>query len=416
MIKTVLIALAIAVAPLATPQVQAQEAKEIPTKPQKPKTKKVDVVSKKTYKKLTTIQEAMEANDSDTVAATLNDLQSRMDKLNPYEQFLVWQLTAGMEADKERYDKAAQAFEKALATKGFPAGADTNIIYNLAQIYMVTGDFTSAIQRFETWISLTDKPGADAYSKLASAYAQIEDYKNGQTNIFKAIALAGAKAKEVWYNMAIGMTYELGDTTKTIDLLETVLETFPSKRDYWMQLTGLYLDQKREKEALATLQIAHKAGFLTKSSEYIQVAQWLLYYEAPYFSGKFLEQALKDGKAEPTKDNYELLSNAWLSAREYAKAIKPLTIAAEKADDGELYVRLGQTYFQDKDWSQSITALNKGLTKGKLKDTGQAWLLLGIASMNSDNKQQATKAFTNATKYKQTKETATKWLEYIKDT
>ena len=125
---------------------------------------------------------------------------------------------------------------------------------------------------------------------------------------------------------------------------------FPDKKTYYRQLAALYAELKREEDSFAIQQIMYSKDMLEKHSELLRLAQLYLYYEIPYKAAIILEKELQAERIEDEEKNWEQLANAWLSAREWKKAIPPLTKAAEMSEDGRLFLRLGQTYMQEEDW------------------------------------------------------------------
>ena len=86
------------------------------------------------------------------------------------------------------------------------------------------------------------------------------------------------------------------------------------------------------------------------------MAQLYLYHDIPIKAARVLQTGLDDGSIEKTEKNYELLAQAYMHAREWDKAIKPLTVAAEKSDKGRFYEQLGQSYLQDEKWRDAEQA------------------------------------------------------------
>jgi tetratricopeptide (TPR) repeat protein len=62
-------------------------------------------------------------------------------------------------------------------------------------------------------------------------------------------------------------------------------------------------------------------------------------------------------------------------------------------------------------WGASITAIKKALKKGRLKQTGEAYTLLGISYYETGQLQSAQNAFTHALDYRNTKKSAQQWLK-----
>ncbi len=109
----------------------------------------------------------------------------------------------------------------------------------------------------------------------------------------------------------------------------------------------------------------------------------------------------------------ELLGNSWIAAREYEKSIEPLQQAAELAEDGRLYLRLGQVRVQREDWKEATGLIQKAIEKGGLEDPGKAHLLLGISYYSDDRPESARTAFRRARKHDSTRTDAKAWLEHI---
>ena len=63
---------------------------------------------------------------------------------------------------------------------------------------------------------------------------------------------------------------------------------------------------------------------LEKHDELLRIAQLYLFYEVPYKAALILEKELESGRIKDEEKNWEQLANAWLSAREWKKAIPPL--------------------------------------------------------------------------------------------
>ena len=111
--------------------------------------------------------------------------------------------------------------------------------------------------------------------------------------------------------------------------------------------------------------------------------------------------------------NLRLLSQAWYQAREDKKAIPPLKQAAQKGNDGELYIRLAQSYLNLENWSEAAASAKKGLTMGGLKRKDTANIMYGMALFNQKKLEQARKAFQKASKDKRSKRAAQQWIKYV---
>ena len=102
-----------------------------------------------------------------------------------------------------------------------------------------------------------------------------------------------------------------------------------------------------------------------------------------------------------------------IEAREDAKAIPPLARAAAQSSDGELYVRLAQSYINLDRWEEAAEAVGKGLAKGGVKRTDTANIMLGMALFNQRKLEAARRAFATAARDKRSAKAANQWLAYV---
>ena len=154
---------------------------------------------------------------------------------------------------------------------------------------------------------------------------------------------------------------------------------------------------------------------LEKHDELLRIAQLYLFYEVPYKAALILEKELESGRIKDEEKNWEQLANAWLSAREWKKAIPPLKKAAEMSEDGELFLRLGQTFMQEEDWKEAEKYIKYAIKKGDLENPGRAWLLLGITRNKKGIKHEnaALFAFKRSTGYEDMEADARRWVKVI---
>jgi tetratricopeptide (TPR) repeat protein len=110
---------------------------------------------------------------------------------------------------------------------------------------------------------------------------------------------------------------------------------------------------------------------------------------------------------------HEKLGNCWVAAREYDRAVPALERAADLAETGDLYVRLGEVQVQREDWVGAAAALRRGLEKGRLANPGNAQLLLGIASYGQRKPEEARTWFRRAAQHGKTRAEAEGWLQHV---
>src|SRR5262249_37232078 len=165
-------------------------------------------------------------------------------------------------------------------------------------------------------------------------------------------------------------------------LLVKLIEAAPDKKTNWLQLSAVYGQLEDYKNALGVMQLAYGAGLLNEEADLQRLADLLLYNDGPYRGGQVLDKAIKDKTVEANDKVYEKLANCWIAAGELDKAVEPLEKGADLASTGDLLVRLGEVQIQRQDWDAAKAAIERGINKGQLKDTGSAQLLMGIVLFN----------------------------------
>ncbi len=372
--------------------------------------KKSFVVTEKTFKKLNEAHELISAEKYQEAKRVIDGLADDRG-LNDHEHALVWQTYGYIWSSLENYGRATAAFEKTLSFDALPEGAQLNTLYNLAQLYMANEQFQKGVLTLKRWFARAENPAPDAYYLLALGYVQQDRFDLALPHAKTAVQKSD-KPKEAWLQLLLALYLDKKQYKDGANLLEQLVARFPRKT-YWMQLSAVYQETGREKDALAVMQIAYEQGFLSEDRELRNLVQMYLFHEVPYHGAKILEKGIAEGIVKKDAKAYELLANAWVGAREYDRAIPPLRRAAQLSDKGELFMRLGQVYLEREDWKEAREALAAAEKKGGLKDPGQNQLLLGIAQYNSKRLTAARRAFERARGYEKTARPASQWLRHI---
>jgi len=380
-------------------------------KQEKPKKERKNLAAGEwAYKKLSAAHEALAEEDFDE-ARSLMDQMSRRKGLNDHEQALMWQTYAYIQSSREQYKQAIVSFEKCLALDALPDAAALGTQYNLGQLYMSVERYADAVTTLEDWLGKVVNPAGGAYYLVAMAHVQLDDAKSALPYAKKAVALA-KKPTESWLQLLLSLEFELKHYKEVANVLEVLIAHFP-KKSYFLQLSAVYGELGRDKLVLSTLELAYVQGLLDRESELLNLAQAYLYHEIPYRAAQVLEKGLAEKLIEEDTENWKLLGDSWLHAREYDKALAPLRSAAALSDDGNLFVRIGQVHLERDEPVAAQKALEQGLAKGGLDDPGNAYLLIGISHTGVKHFAAARKAFTKAETYEKNRKAARSWLQHV---
>lgn len=423
--RTALFAVPVFAATIAVTQIQtdlgfapmgaavAQEEK----KPDTRETRRTPALRNKVYEKLAEAQAFAEAKDMNSAAKVLDEMIEKGGKnaLNSYELANVYNLYAFIHYSREDYPKALGAYENVVAQPDIPLAMEINTRYTIAQLYFVQEKWREGIDALLKWFDMTETPNANAYVLLSQGYYQLKDYDKSLANVEKAISMyeeKGKVPKEQWYNLARFLYFEKNDVEATVDVLETLLKYYP-KKQYWVQISHLYGEQKKETDQLAAMETAYVQDFLDKGTEQVTMAYLYLNADVPYKAAKVMDKGLKNESIEGKSKNWEIAGNSWRQAQEIDKAIPAMEEAAAKSDKGELYARLGNIYLDGDEFNKAITAINKGLQKGGVNRPDTARLVLGMAYFNTKQYEKARKAFEAAGKDERSEEYAKQWMKYM---
>ena len=380
-------------------------------------TRRTPALRNKVYEKLAEAQEAAEAKDYNTAAKVLDSMIATGGKkaLNSYELANVYNLYAFIYYSREDYAGALKAYEQVVAQPDIPIAMEVNTKFTIAQLYFVQEEWQKGINALLEWFKVTETPNANAYVLLSQGYYQVKDYDKALFNVEKAISMYEAKdkiPKEQWYNLARFLYFEKDDTNKTVDILEILLKYYP-KKQYWVQLSHMYGEQKKESEQLSAMDTAYVQGMLDKGTEQVTMAYLYLNGDLPYKAAKVMDKGLKNKSIDDKSRNWEIAGSAWRQAQEIKKAIPAMEAAAAKSDQGELYTRLGNVYLDGDQFKKAITALNKGLSRGGVKRPDTARLVLGMAYFNDKQYNKARDAFKAAGRDELSAKYANQWIAYM---
>ena len=382
-------------------------------------TRKTPALRNNIYEKLAEAQvfaEAKQYVEAQEVLDDMLDATSKKSKLNGYELANVYNTYAYLRYAVEDYEGALNYYQKVIDQRpDIPVALEVGTLYTVAQLYFLQEKWERGIDTLIQWMSLSETPSTNAYVLLANGYFQLKDYDRSLENIQIAIQreeAAGKLPKEQWYNLARFIHFDRSNYAEALDILEILIMYYP-KKQYWVQASHLYGEEKDDARQLAILEASYEQNLLDRSQDIVLLSQLYLNAEVPFPAARVLEKGFADEVVETESKNYELAGVAWRQAQEVAKSLPMLEAAASKSEKGELYARLGNVYLDVDKNKDAVDALLKGLDKGGVKRPDQARLALGMAYFNLGDFSAARRAFREARKDERAKSYADQWLKYI---
>lgn len=421
--------------PLASPERAAAAAA---ANNARPKLKSVAGMDERAAKKLNEVQELMNATPPqfDEAEKILKD--QNLDRLNTSERAAFLQLLAAVSQNKGDMDAAMGYYKQILAMDTISNVQRDQMTFIVGQIEFSNGNIETALQYFDEWFKYQADPSVTNIVMLANVHyaAGMEDgVPEAEANAHYRTAIEflnwaidkskkeGKEDQENWYAVLRALHNNLGETDKVLEYAELLVTRWP-KKAYWTQLSGLY-GQKASEEGLseadvrkyedkqfAAFEMAYRQGMFDVGREFETMSQLYLYHESPYQAAKTLTKSLDEGLSEKTQRNLELQATAFINGRDYAKAVAPLSVAAEMSDDGNLYMRLANIYLTLDSYQEAASSIDKALEKGGLTRPDQSSLLQGQAYLALEQFDKARASFREAAKDKRSAQIASQLLLY----
>ena len=347
------------------------------------KTKQAQAVSKDVYDKIQKAQELVDAKDYQGALRSLNNLYNP-EKLTEYEQANVLNYIGFVYYNMEDVPNAIRTYEKMVAIPSLEPQMAKQTTYTLAQLYTMEEQYQKALQTLDRWFTMETNPAPEPFILKAQNLYQLERYKEMIEPVENAMRVAREREKPVkedWYVLLNFAYFREEDYRQVRDIQKILLENWPKKR-YWFSLAGAYTELGEDNNLIAAYGAAHDQGMLEKESELVTMAQLYMQAEVPYKAATLLEKEMEAGRVSKNAKHYRLLSQAWMLSMEDERAVPALKEAARLSDDGELDVRLGNTYLNLGNYDECIGAVQSGLRKGGLKNAENAQISLGMCLYN----------------------------------
>lgn len=389
---------------------------------EKQKTRRTPAISEAVYKKLAKVQEFMDAKDYDGALAELANIEQRIKRYNGYEKAQVYNMLAFAWYSKENSQKAIHYYQKILEQgDDIPLAMEQQTTYALAQLYFVEEQYQKSVDFMRRWFQIAENPGPQPYIFLAQVYYSMKQYEKGIEPVRTAMDIArqrGEPVKEDWWLLLRVLYYELERWDKVMEVLEVLVRDFP-KKEYWVQLSGVYGQEGYEDKQLGALLAAYYQGYLDRGRELMNLAGLLLQAEDPMLAAKVMQYGFDNDLIEKDDKNVQQLAQAYHLAQEVEKAIPYYEEAGKLAEHGRILQRLASVYLDTDQYRKCAEAAKDAIDKGGLRNEGDAWILKGMCEYNLDRLTAASRSFREARriarrdKDRATANNASNWLKFL---
>ena len=365
------------------------------------------------YRRLNAIHEKLAEEKYDEALSSLARFENM--RLNKYEKALVAQTYGFAYVQQGKHELALEYFEKCLALNILPGPAQQGMLYSLAGLYAAEGQFLKCIETMRDWFRYESDPIADAYMIIASGFTELERYDDALPYVRKAIQNS-EEPKENWYLLELAIYFEKNRFRDAIALLKKMVQFWPDTAKYWDMLAAAHLEVNEDRNALDTMMIAYTKGLINTESKIIALAQLNIVLNIPYTAGVILEKAIDAGIVEANKKHLDILLQAWISSREYERAVRTIDRLEPFSEDGSYYMQVAGIHNEQGEWEGVTNAVDQALRLGLDKPTN-AYMLAGMAYTELNQYAKAITAFRDAKKSGDAKQrkNADAWIDFVQE-
>jgi hypothetical protein len=306
---------------------------------------------------------------------------------NPAEQLMIDRMKA---AAAQRAGDSATAIQALESVYGKTTGAEQGqIAEQLASAYAQARNNAKATE----WLNKAVQAGNNSAS-----VKQLQSYLQSTSGDYAAIArdasAAVSAAEQAGRKPDEGDLLRLADAQQRTgnlagygNTLEKLLVQYP-KKEYW----NAYLGRLPRKAGFAprfeldVMRLKLASGTLTKTDEYMEMAQLALQAGLPAEGRRVAEQGFKSGAfgTGPEAARHQRLKDLAVKQEGEAKAaIAGQAAEAATQKDGNDLVRIGYAFVSQGDTDQGIKLIEQGIAKGGLKHPEDAKLRLGMAQLQA---------------------------------
>ncbi len=332
----------------------------------------------------------VEAKNFDGALAKVQLADAVKDK-TPYEEFMVAKYIAFISVNKQPQDLAAAttAVNRQIASGGAPDPEKPNM-YSMGMLLNYANmDYSKVIQSGEELQKLGQPLDGNQAVVLAQAYYSTMDYMNA-AKVSKTSA--DQKATPENLGLLLNSQAKLMDDAGyrvTLDKLATV----SAQPEVWGQVMDFALSEVtkgnplNEHHLLNLYRLAMLVGTM-REPDYPAMATIDL--------GNGLPNEAKEALTKGKSTNATLMDDANKMLANDQGSLTALAAEAGKQTNGEIDVKLGESYLTYARNDDAVTALRAGIQKGGLKDLPDAQTTLGIALYRAGKKEEALAEFRKA--------------------
>jgi tetratricopeptide (TPR) repeat protein len=234
----------------------------------------------------------------------------------------------------------------------------------------------------------------------AAAYVMAERPESAVPILEELVSGAHGTPKIEWFRALVSAALQLDDKSLGGRAVESMLKEYPDDQDAWLLASQYHSATGEFRKAAVALTIT---GYLRPLSreEQIQLGSIFSAINIPHQSSIWFKSALGDS-ASPAE--YEMLASAYLAAHEKKEALHTLERAIEEEPTPRLWSLLGDLYYMERSYRDSMEAFGKCAELDK--NHSRAYVMMGYCALELWDIDQAIAHFETASGFEDQRDSA----------
>lgn len=290
--------------------------------------------------------------------------------------------TIAWDADNE--EESISELKKALEAGGLPNNAHFPIMLRIAQVQAQSEMYDDANTTLAQWTRETGKSTPESLALQANIHYRLEKYQEAIDTMKQAIAQSETPS-DSWSQILMASYFELDQYDEAAALVKSQLAKSPDDIKLIKNLATIYVNGDKYPQAIEVLSSAKSRGLITAPDDYMQLAKLYANADQPREGAETLKEGLAKGVLQPSFEVYRLQADLCTEFDDNACAIEAYGKASPMAPDGNVDYQLGYIlYYADK-IKDAREALVRAISRGGLRQEGEAYVLKGDIESESGN-------------------------------
>ena len=349
-------------------------------------------------KPLTEIQDLLEKKQFEQGLEKINALAAATDKTTPYENFVIARLRALVASGTNDTPMLASAFETMINSEFLKDPEKLRLIEGMAGTYYNEKKYPLAIEWANRYLAKEDK--LEIHNIIARAYYLQNDFPNAIKELSNIIA-TNQKNQQVpsQENLRLlGSSYQhTKDNAGYVSVLEQMVQHYPT-REYWGDL--IYRTEHKpgfsDRLRLDLYRLLLATKNIDDPEQYVEMTELALLAGLPAEAKTAVDAGYAAnllGTGKNAAKHKQLRDRVYKQAADDAKTLDAGETAAKNAKTGTGLVNIGYNYVLNGQAEKGIALMEQGIAKGNLKSVDEARLHLGLAYLQSGNRDKAGEVF-----------------------